>query len=84
MIFILRSLPRSPTLLVHQRVLVGYLPGCLVSAGREARSRYEVECDPAIGGGSVVNKHTLFETSAALAAEPSRHFDLVGALGEEG
>jgi hypothetical protein len=58
-----------------------------VEHGGEALSRYEVECDPASGVGSVVRLrrvkgHTLFETSVVLP-QP-RLFDLNEALGEEG
>ncbi len=55
--------------------------------GGEPLSRYEVECDPATGVGSVgrlrrVKGHTLFETSVVLPQ--LRLFDLSEALGEEG
>ena len=63
--------------------------GLTVEYGGEALARYEVECHPAAGVGAVgrlrkVKGHTLFETSAALAAKPLRLFDLGEVLGEEG
>ena len=58
-----------------------------VEYGGEALSRYEVECDPAVGAGSVgrlrgVKSHTLFESS--IIVPQLRLFDLGEALGEEG
>ena len=58
-----------------------------VEYGGEPLSRYEVECTPAAGVGSVgrlrrVKGHTLFETSVVLPQ--LRLFDLGEALGEEG
>ncbi len=58
-----------------------------VEYGGEALSRYEVECDPAVGAGSVgrlrgVKNHTLFESS--IIVPQLRLFDLGEALGEEG
>lgn len=58
-----------------------------VEYGGEALSRYEIECDPAVGGNSVgrlreVKSHTLYETSFALLQ--LRLFDLGEVLGEEG
>lgn len=58
-----------------------------VEYGGELLSRYEVECDPAIGVGSVgrlrrVKGHTLFETSVVV--RQLRLFDLGEVLGEEG
>ena len=58
-----------------------------VEYGGEALSRYEVECAPAVGGGSLVRPrrvkgHTLFETSITL--KQLRLFDLGETLGEEG
>ena len=76
--------------LARKEVAVWVQDGSLtVEYGGEALSRYEVEYDPAIGGGSVghlkgVKSHSLFETSAALAARPLRLFDLAETLGEEG
>jgi hypothetical protein len=60
-----------------------------VEYGREALSRYEVECDPAAGVSPVgrlrrVNAHTLFETSITTLAKPLRLFNLEEVLGEEG
>jgi putative transposase len=58
-----------------------------VEYGGKALSRYEVECEPAAGVGSVgrlrrVKGHTLFDTSIVLP-QP-RLFDLDEALGGEG
>ena len=58
-----------------------------VEYGGEPLSRYEVECDPATGVGSVgrlrrVKGHTLFETS--IVVPQLRLFDLGEVLGEEG
>lgn len=58
-----------------------------VEYGGEALSRYEVECDPAIGTGAVgrlrrVKGHTLFENS--VVRPQLRLFDLGEVLGEEG
>ena len=58
-----------------------------VEYGGDALSRYEVECDPAVGVGAVgrlrrVKAHSLFETSIVLPQ--LRLFDLGEALGEEG
>jgi len=58
-----------------------------VEYGGEALSRYEVECDPATGVGSVgrlrgVKSHTLFETT--IMPPQLRLFDLSEVLGEEG
>ena len=58
-----------------------------VEYGREALSRYEVECDPVTGAGSVgrlrqVKSPTLFETS--FLPSQLRLFDLGEVLGEEG
>lgn len=58
-----------------------------VEYGGEALSRYEVECDPAVGVGTVgrlrrVKGHTLFETSVVVPQ--LRLFDLGEVLGEEG
>lgn len=59
-----------------------------IEYGSEALSRYEVECDSAVGSSSVgrlrrVKGHTLFETSIALPAKPLRLFDLEEVLGEK-
>ena len=58
-----------------------------VEYGGEALSRYEIECDPAVGGSSVgrlreVKGHTLYETSIMLAQ--LKLFDLGEVLGEDG
>jgi hypothetical protein len=58
-----------------------------VEYGREALSRYEVECDPVTGTGSVgrlrqVKSPTLFETS--FLPSQLRLFDLGEVLGDEG
>lgn len=58
-----------------------------VEYGGEALSRYEVECDPAVGANSVgrlrgVKGHALFESSIVL--EQLKLFDLGETLGEEG
>jgi hypothetical protein len=58
-----------------------------VEYGGEPLSRYEVECDPTSGVGSVgrlrtVKGHTLFETS--IIVPQLRLFDLDDVLGEEG
>jgi hypothetical protein len=58
-----------------------------VEYGGEPLSRYEVECEPATGVGSVgrlrrVKGHTLFETSIILPQ--LRLFELDEVLGEEG
>jgi transposase len=58
-----------------------------VEYGGEALSRYEIECDPAVGGSSVgrlreVKDHTLYETSIVLAQ--LKLFDLGEVLGEDG
>ena len=58
-----------------------------VEYGGETLSRYEVECDPASGVGSVgrlrsVKGHALYETSVTLPQ--LRLFDLAEVLGEEG
>lgn len=60
-----------------------------VEYGGEALSRYEVECDAAVGVGAVgrlrrVKGHTLFETSIASPEKPLKLFDLNQVLGEEG
>ncbi len=59
----------------------------IVEYDGEALSRYEVECDPATGVGSVgrlrsVKGYTLFETS--IVVHQLRLFDLAEVLGEEG
>jgi hypothetical protein len=66
---------------------LGWLSSTPVEYGGEALSRYEVECDPAVGVSSVgrlreVKGHTLFETSIILSQ--LRLFNLGEALGEEG
>lgn len=58
-----------------------------VEYGSKSLSRYEIECDPAVGASSVgrlreVKSHTLFETS--ILSPQLRLFDLGETLGEQG
>lgn len=58
-----------------------------IEYGNESLSRYEIECDPAVGASSVgrlrrVKSHTLFETS--ITSPQLRLFDLGEVLGEQG